>query len=144
MQSQHSTTPAAPGQQEWPSPCRSRCSCHSGKQPGSAPAVSGLDLHSASSCSSPHPGHLQSDETVLLHKSDKKADEKQGISDSTQTSAKGFFPPTSSFFGSPMWSKRSPLRQTDRQVGDTKATISYKSHNADSVSTPPPILTLSC
>lgn len=79
VQSQCSTTPAVPGQQGWPSPYRSRCSCHSGKRPGSAPAVSGLDSHSASSCFSPHPGHLRSDETVLLHKSEKKKQAKSKV-----------------------------------------------------------------
>lgn len=69
VQSRCSTTPAAPGQQGWPSPCRRRCSCRSGKQPGSAPAVSGLGSHSASSCYSPRSGRLRSDGTLLLHKS---------------------------------------------------------------------------
>lgn len=73
----------------------------------------------------------------------KKAAKKQGFSDLTQMIGNNYFI-SHYLYSVPHSDLHLPLRQTDRQVGDTKATISYKSHMADSVSTPPQILTLSC
>lgn len=72
-----STTPGAPGLQEWPWRCRNRCSCRFDRRQGSVPAGNELDSHNASSYSSPRPVRPQNDGTLHLSISTKHIEENE-------------------------------------------------------------------
>lgn len=82
---------------------------------------------------------------INLKEKRKKANDKRGFSDLTWTIGNDYFISHHLYsvlhcgLNTCLWDE-----QTDKWETPKLATISYKSHMADSVSTPPPILTLSC